>query len=86
MKQKTHSGAKKRLRVTGNGRVKRRKANLRHLLAHKSSERKRHLGEVVQLHVASAYQVERLLVMKRPKTHKVIRTPKKPTAAAAKAE
>ena len=73
MKQKTHSGAKKRLRVTGGGRVKRRKANLRHLLSHKSSERKRHLGEVTPLHVASAYQVERLLVMRRPKTHKTVR-------------
>ena len=70
MKQKTHSGAKKRLRVTGSGRVKRGKAGLRHLLAHKSSERKRHLGEVVQLHAASAYQVERLLVVPRPKTNR----------------
>jgi len=68
MKQKTHSGAKKRLRVTGSGRIKRGKAGLRHLLAHKSSGRKRHLGEVVELHAASAYQVERLLVIPRPKT------------------
>jgi large subunit ribosomal protein L35 len=68
MKQKTHSGAKKRLRVTGGGRVKRGQANLRHLLENKSSGRKRHLGEVVYINTASAYQVERLLVMKRPKT------------------
>lgn len=70
MKQKTHSGAKKRLRATGSGRVKRGKANLRHLLAHKSSGRKRHLGMMTYIHTASAYQVERLLVTPRPKTVK----------------
>ncbi len=67
MKQKTHSGAKKRLRVTGSGRVKRRKANLRHLLSHKSSGRKRQLGTMTYIHGASTYQVERLLVTSRPK-------------------
>ncbi len=70
MKQKTHSGAKKRLRVTGSGRVKRGKANLRHLLSHKSSGRKRHLGMTTYIHVASAYQVERLLVTPRTKTNR----------------
>lgn len=61
MKQKTHSGAKKRLRVTGGGKVKRRKANLRHLLECKSSNRKRHLGKMTYVHSASEYQVSRLL-------------------------
>lgn len=61
MKQKTHSGAKKRLRVTGGGKVKRRKANLRHLLECKGSGRKRQLGKMVYVSTASAYQVERLL-------------------------
>lgn len=68
MKQKTHSGAKKRLRVTGSGRVKRGKAGLRHLMECKSSGRKRHLGEMTFIHKASAYQVERLLVIPRTKT------------------
>lgn len=68
MKQKTHSGAKKRLRSTGGGLVKRGKANLRHLMECKSSGRKRHLGETTYVHKASAYQVERLLVIRRPKT------------------
>jgi large subunit ribosomal protein L35 len=68
MKQKTHSGAKKRLRVTGGGRVKRGQAGLRHLLENKSSGRKRQLGMTTYIHVASAYQVERLLVTKRTKT------------------
>ena len=61
MKQKTHSGAKKRLRMTGGGKIKRRKANLRHLLENKSSGRKRHLGKMTYVSTASAYQAERLL-------------------------
>ena len=40
-KNKTHSGAKKRFRVTGSGRLMREQANKRHLLEHKSSRRTR---------------------------------------------
>ena len=48
-KQKTHRGLKKRVKVTGGGRVRRRKAGSRHLLAGKNAKRKRHLrGSVVQ--------------------------------------
>lgn len=61
MKQKTHSGAKKRLRVTGGGKVKRRKANMRHLLENKSSGRKRQLGMMTYVSTASTYQTQRLL-------------------------
>ncbi|OFZ15617.1 MAG: 50S ribosomal protein L35 [Bdellovibrionales bacterium RBG_16_40_8] len=68
MKQKTHSGAKKRFRVTGGGKIKRGQAGLRHLMQSKSSGRKRHLGEMTYVHTASAYQAERLLVISRPKT------------------
>lgn len=63
MKQKTHSGAKKRLRVTGGGKVKRKQPYLRHLLENKSSKRKRHLGEKQYVDDANMYQVERLLVL-----------------------
>lgn len=42
-KQKTHSGAKKRLRVTGSGKIMRERVNNRHLAEHKSSRRKRRL-------------------------------------------
>ena len=38
-KMKTHSGAKKRFRMTGSGKVHARRANKRHLLEHKSSKR-----------------------------------------------
>jgi large subunit ribosomal protein L35 len=63
MKQKTHSGAKKRLRAVGGGKVKRKKAGLRHLMQCKSSKRKRHLGEMAYVHSANQYQTERLLAL-----------------------
>ncbi|WP_286956593.1 50S ribosomal protein L35 [Brevibacterium sp. UBA7493] len=43
-KQKTHSGAKKRMRITGSGKVMRERVNKRHLAEHKSSRRKRRLS------------------------------------------
>ena len=42
-KQKTHSGAKKRFKLTGTGKVKRQQANRRHYLEHKSSRLTRRL-------------------------------------------
>ena len=42
-KAKTHSGASKRFRVTGSGKIVRQKAGKRHLLEHKSSKRTRRL-------------------------------------------
>ena len=43
-KMKTDSGARKRVKVTGTGRLRRRKQNRSHLLEKKSSARKRRLG------------------------------------------
>jgi large subunit ribosomal protein L35 len=42
-KAKTHSGASKRFRTTGTGKIVRQKANKRHLLEHKASKRTRRL-------------------------------------------
>lgn len=42
-KAKTHSGASKRFRRTGTGKIVRQKANRRHLLEHKPSTRTRRL-------------------------------------------
>ena len=41
---KTHSGTKKRFRVTGSGKLMRERVNKRHLLEHKSSRRTRRLS------------------------------------------
>jgi len=42
-KLKTHRGAAKRFKVTGSGRIKRKKAKLRHMLTSKSKKLKRGL-------------------------------------------
>ncbi|HEY0717414.1 MAG TPA: 50S ribosomal protein L35 [Streptosporangiaceae bacterium] len=42
-KMKTHSGAAKRFRLTGTGKVMRRRAGMNHLLEHKSSRVTRRL-------------------------------------------
>jgi large subunit ribosomal protein L35 len=43
-KMKTHRGAAKRFKVTGSGKITRRKANLNHILEKKSPKRKRRLS------------------------------------------
>ena len=45
-KQKTHSGAKKRFALTGNGSIKRGKQGHRHILTKKTRKRKRNLRKV----------------------------------------
>ena len=44
-KQKTRKGVVKRFKVTGTGKVKRRKAFARHLMTDKSAKRKRRLRQ-----------------------------------------
>lgn len=44
-KNKTHSGAKKRFKVTGSGKLMHEQRNRRHLLEHKSSRRTRRLAQ-----------------------------------------
>jgi large subunit ribosomal protein L35 len=43
-KLKTHKGAAKRFKKTGTGKIKRHKANLRHILTSKAKKRKKQLG------------------------------------------
>lgn len=60
-KNKTHSGTKKRVRVTGSGKLMREKANARHLLEHKSSTRKRRLGSDADVSKSDAKRMKKLL-------------------------
>ena len=60
-KQKTHSGAKKRFRVTRNGKVMARQRNRNHILEKKTSQRKRRLQGETELAPADAKKVKRLL-------------------------
>jgi large subunit ribosomal protein L35 len=49
-KVKSNSGAKKRLRLTGSGKLKRKKAFKRHILTKKSAKRKNNLGKTTVVH------------------------------------
>ena len=61
MKQKTHSGAKKRFRVKSRTQIKRGKQGMRHILSNKSSKRKRHLGDMAYVDSANLNNVRTLL-------------------------
>jgi len=60
-KMKTHRGAAKRFRVTGTGKIRRRKAFRAHLLEKKSSRRTRRLGRPAEVTGADRKHVERML-------------------------
>ena len=60
-KNKTHSGAKKRFRITGKGKVMREQAGGRHLLEHKSSRYTRSIANDVEVSKADAKKVKKLL-------------------------
>ena len=60
-KMKTHKGAAKRFKVTGSGKITRRKANLNHILEKKAPKRKRRLEGRTELAPGDAARVERML-------------------------
>jgi large subunit ribosomal protein L35 len=60
-KMKTHRGAAKRFKVTGTGKVLRRKAFRAHLLEKKPTHRTRRLGREAEVTGGDKKRVERLL-------------------------
>jgi len=60
-KQRTHAGAKKRFRVTRNGKVMHKRMNKNHILEKKSSKRKRRLAGDGELTGGDAVRVKRML-------------------------
>ncbi|HEV2636667.1 MAG TPA: 50S ribosomal protein L35 [Actinocrinis sp.] len=60
-KNKTHSGAKKRFRLTGSGKVMRGQAGKRHLLEHKPSSYTRRVTGEVEMAPADVKRVKRML-------------------------
>lgn len=60
-KMKTHSGAKKRLRRTATGKIKREKAYRSHILTKMSQKRKRHLRKAGLVHPADAKRLNKLI-------------------------
>jgi large subunit ribosomal protein L35 len=60
-KQKTHSGAKKRFKVTGTGKLLRRKAMKSHYLGKKSAKRKRSFRRQHPVDGSDTREVKRML-------------------------
>jgi large subunit ribosomal protein L35 len=60
-KIKTNKSAAKRFSVTGSGKIRRRRSNLRHILTKKNAKRKRRLGDQAILHPANIKSVKRSL-------------------------
>jgi large subunit ribosomal protein L35 len=66
-KMKTHSGAKKRFRKTGTGKLRARHAMTSHNLGKKPAKRKRKLGRPVEVAPANRREVENLLAGRSPR-------------------
>ena len=60
-KMKTHSGTSKRFKVTGTGKIMRRRANRNHLLEHKSSRVTRRLAGEQEVAKNDVREVKKLL-------------------------
>lgn len=63
-KIKSHSGAKKRFKVTGSGKILRAHANKSHILNKKTRKRKRNLRSIAVVDKTNAMQVESLIPYK----------------------
>jgi large subunit ribosomal protein L35 len=60
---KTHSGAKKRFKITANGKVKTSRPHKNHILAKKDPKRKRHLTKDTYVGPELEHHVKRLLAV-----------------------
>ena len=61
-KMKSHRGAAKRFQVTGTGKIRRRRANMNHILAKKASKRKRRLSRPdAEVSPSDAKRIRKLL-------------------------
>jgi large subunit ribosomal protein L35 len=58
---KTHSGAKKRFRITATGKVRGRHAFTSHILEKKTAKRKRALGRPAEISAADTPRIKRML-------------------------
>jgi large subunit ribosomal protein L35 len=60
-KQKTRKSAAKRFKVTGSGKITRRKQGMKHLLEHESSKQKRSRAGDVEISKADVKKVKSML-------------------------
>jgi large subunit ribosomal protein L35 len=64
-KTKTHSGSKKRFKLTATGKVRGRHAFSSHILEKKSPKRKRRMGQPAEIAPSDARRVKELLKVKK---------------------
>lgn len=62
-KMKSHRGAAKRFKVTGSGKIKRKKAFKSHILTKKNSKTKRQLRQDTLVHKSDVSRVNRLILL-----------------------
>jgi large subunit ribosomal protein L35 len=62
-KTKTHSGAKKRFKTTGTGKIKRKNAYKSHILTKKTTKQKRNLTHASLVSSADQDRVMKMLVI-----------------------
>lgn len=62
-KMKTQRGAAKRFKLTGTGKVKRKKANKSHILTKKSTKRKRNLRKATLVAPGDSVRVKKMLTI-----------------------
>ncbi|HZM67699.1 MAG TPA: 50S ribosomal protein L35 [Nakamurella sp.] len=60
-KNKTHSGIKKRVKVTGSGKITHQRSGMRHNLEHKPSRRTRRLAGVAEVAKPDVKRIRRML-------------------------
>ncbi|HHW46373.1 MAG TPA: 50S ribosomal protein L35 [Clostridiales bacterium] len=63
-KIKTNSGAKKRFRLTKNGKIKRARANKSHILTKKTTKRKRNLRKAAIADATNVAAIKKLIPYK----------------------
>jgi large subunit ribosomal protein L35 len=62
-KLKTKSGAKKRFKITGTGKVKHKSAFKNHILTKKTTKQKRRLGNKSLVHKSDMNNVKAMLIL-----------------------
>ena len=62
-KLKTKSGAKKRFKITGTGKIKHKRAFKNHILTKKETKQKRRLGNKALVHKSDMNNVKAMLIL-----------------------
>jgi len=63
-KMKTNSSAKKRFKLTGTGKIKRKRAFKNHILTKKETDQKKRLGKDALVHPADRENILKLMALK----------------------